>query len=125
MIKYIRGFLYSIQQTVLKDVYTYIPLLISSVVWMISVIVASIYIYPLQDPLILKVTQGGSIAQTGGWHHILYILGILFLFLCINTVIASNLYLRKKVLSYILFFATIWIETMGLFLLVYIFLLNT
>lgn len=125
MIRYIRALTRSAAEIITKDIYVYIPLIIGGVLWLVNIAVSVVYVFTLENPLILKTTEYGVILRTGTHTDIIYILITLLVFFIVNSVIAFNLYGREKILSYSMLFASIWIQIVGLILLIHILFINT
>ncbi|GEM_PF-3949293 len=125
MMTYIRALTRSIIEVLTKDVYAYIPLIIGGVIWLVNVAISMVYIITLENPLIIKTTEYGIILNTGTHADIFFILGLLLLFFIINSVIAFNLYGREHILTYSILFTSVWIQIVGLVLLIQILFLNT
>ena len=124
MMRYIRTLTRSVLEVITKDIYAYIPLIIAGVLWLVNLAISMVYIITLENPLIIKTTEYGIIIHTGTHGDIIFILALLLLFFLINSVVAFNLYGREKTLSQSLLFASVWIQIVGLILLIQILFLN-
>jgi len=96
-----------------KDKVTIVAFIAIVVLWMIMFALAYTMLLPQGGPIVLHQNAQGEITSLGTTQNVI---GFLFLFsviLLINIALMGVLYLRERLLSYFVAFATVWITFVG------------
>lgn len=97
----------------LKDTRVLIPLLIGGVLWLASFSIAYIQIFPIDATIIGHLNARGEIDAIIDAQSVMFIIIELALLLGVNTLLSFVLYVRERVLSYVLLYASVWVMALG------------
>lgn len=97
-----------------QNPHVYIPLLLACILMGISFFVGYTQLGASHDRIVLHQNIMGEIDQTGYRSEVLIGLGVVCIFLCMNSILARIAYSRERFLSYFFTYISVWIATLGL-----------
>lgn len=108
----------------LKDKYIFWAIIVGIVLWAISFGMAYVQIFPLEKNLILHFNFHHEVDAIGSTDDVIWIVMGLAILFTLDQILASFLYFREKIVSYVVSYSGVLLVFLGLFVIYYLTLAN-